>query len=82
MNGPKRRNQSVGGSPRRAVSGLDSQRVAMVNAVVERRGRVKLADADVFAASVGGVCKRVESRRGKATANVCAGVAHAVASQW
>ena len=44
-----------GGSPRRAVSGLDAQRVAMVHAVVERRGRVKLADADVFAASVGGV---------------------------
>jgi DNA repair protein RadA/Sms len=37
------------------VSGLDSQRVAMVNAVVERRGGVRLADADVFAASVGGV---------------------------
>ena len=31
-----------GGSPRRAVSGLDAQRVAMVNAVVERRGGVKL----------------------------------------
>ncbi|WP_051515598.1 DNA repair protein RadA [Candidatus Blastococcus massiliensis] len=46
---------SGGGSPRRAVSGLDAQRVAMVNAVVERRGGVKLADADVFAASVGGV---------------------------
>src|SRR3712207_9175830 len=45
---------SGGGSPRRAVSGLDSQRVAMVNAVVERRGGVRLADADVFAASVGG----------------------------
>jgi DNA repair protein RadA/Sms len=44
-----------GGTPRRAVSGLDSQRVAMVNAVVERRGGVRLADADVFAASVGGV---------------------------
>ena len=44
-----------GGSPRRAVSGLDAQRVAMVNAVVERRGGVKLAHADVFAASVGGV---------------------------
>ncbi len=44
-----------GGSPRRAVSGLDAQRVAMVNAVVERRGGVKLGDADVFAASVGGV---------------------------
>jgi DNA repair protein RadA/Sms len=27
----------------------------MVNAVVERRGGVRLADADVFAASVGGV---------------------------
>jgi DNA repair protein RadA/Sms len=46
---------SGGGSPRRAVSGLDAQRVAMVNAVVERRGGVKLADADVFTASVGGV---------------------------
>jgi DNA repair protein RadA/Sms len=46
---------SGGGSPRRAVSGLDAQRVAMVNAVVERRGGVRLADADVFAASVGGV---------------------------
>jgi DNA repair protein RadA/Sms len=44
-----------GGSPRRAVSGLGAQRVAMVNAVVERRGGVKLAHADVFAASVGGV---------------------------
>jgi DNA repair protein RadA/Sms len=44
-----------GGTPRRAVSGLDPQRVAMVNAVVERRGGVKLADADVFTASVGGV---------------------------
>ncbi|MGY1812940.1 DNA repair protein RadA [Blastococcus sp. SYSU D00820] len=44
-----------GGSPRRAVSGLDPQRVAMVNAVVERRGGIRLADADVFAASVGGV---------------------------
>jgi DNA repair protein RadA/Sms len=44
-----------GGSPRRAVSGLDPARVAMVNAVVERRGGVRLADADVFAASVGGV---------------------------
>jgi DNA repair protein RadA/Sms len=46
---------SGGGNPRRAVSGLDSQRVAMVNAVVERRGGVKLGESDVFAASVGGV---------------------------
>jgi DNA repair protein RadA/Sms len=42
-------------TPRRAVSGLDSARVAMVLAVVERRGRVRLADRDVFAATVGGV---------------------------
>ncbi len=42
-------------TPRRAVSGLDSARVAMVLAVVERRGRIRLADRDVFAATVGGV---------------------------
>ncbi|MCV2489700.1 DNA repair protein RadA [Geodermatophilus sp. YIM 151500] len=47
--------RAAGGSPRRAVSGLDPARVAMVNAVVERRGGVQLAEADVFAASVGGV---------------------------
>jgi DNA repair protein RadA/Sms len=41
-------------SPRRAVSGLDSARVAMVLAVVERRGGVKLATNDVFSATVGG----------------------------
>ena len=37
------------------MSGLDSPRVAMVQAVVERHGGVKLADLDLFAASVGGV---------------------------
>src|ERR671917_25378 len=42
-------------TPRRAVSGLDSARVAMVLAVLERRGRVKLGDDDVFSATVGGV---------------------------
>ncbi|MDP9407783.1 MAG: DNA repair protein RadA [Actinomycetota bacterium] len=42
------------GSPRRAVSGLDSSRVAMVLAVVERHGRVRLGDRDVYAATVGG----------------------------
>jgi DNA repair protein RadA/Sms len=42
-------------TPRRAVSGLDSARVAMVLAVVERRGRIRLGDRDVFAATVGGV---------------------------
>jgi DNA repair protein RadA/Sms len=42
-------------TPRRAVSGLDSARVAMVLAVLERRGRVRLGDRDVFSATVGGV---------------------------
>ncbi|CAN5288984.1 DNA repair protein RadA [soil metagenome] len=42
-------------SPRRAVSGLDSARVAMVLAVLERRCKVKLNEFDVFAATVGGM---------------------------
>src|SRR2546423_3232504 len=42
-------------NPRRAVSGLDSARVAMVLAVIERRGGVKLAGSDVYTATVGGM---------------------------
>jgi DNA repair protein RadA/Sms len=42
-------------TPRRATSGLDSSRVAMVLAVLERRGGVRLGTADVYAATVGGV---------------------------
>lgn len=42
-------------SPRRAVSGLDAARVAMVLAVLERRGGVKVSDAEVYAATVGGM---------------------------
>ena len=42
-------------SPRRAVSGLDSSRVAMVLAVLERRARVRLVDAEVYTATVGGM---------------------------
>lgn len=41
--------------PRRAVSGLDAARVAMILAVVERRARVRFGRADVYAATVGGV---------------------------
>ncbi len=41
--------------PRRAVSGLDSARVAMVLAIVERRGSVRIAGNDVYAATVGGM---------------------------
>jgi DNA repair protein RadA/Sms len=42
-------------TPRRATSGLDSQRVAMLIAVVERRLGRKLSDREVYTATVGGV---------------------------
>lgn len=42
-------------NPRRAVSGLDSARVAMVVAVMTRRARLALAGHDVYVATVGGV---------------------------
>src|SRR5207302_3631704 len=41
--------------PRRATSGLDAARVAMVLAVVERRGGQKVGDKEVYASTVGGV---------------------------
>ncbi|GAA3828974.1 MULTISPECIES: DNA repair protein RadA [Amycolatopsis] len=41
--------------PRRAVSGLDSARVAMILAVLEKRGGIKLGDRDVYSATVGGM---------------------------
>jgi len=40
--------------PRRVVSGLDSARVTMMLAVLQRRAHVKIGRSDVFAASVGG----------------------------
>jgi DNA repair protein RadA/Sms len=43
------------GTPRRAVSGLDSSRVAMALAVLERRGQIRLGNSDVFTATVGGM---------------------------
>ncbi len=42
------------GSPRRATSGLDSSRIAMILAVLERRGGFRLIDREVYAATVGG----------------------------
>lgn len=47
--------QSAMPQPRRAVSGLDSSRVAMVLAVLEKRGGLKLGDKDVYTATVGGM---------------------------
>ncbi|MDI1465120.1 DNA repair protein RadA [Catellatospora sp. KI3] len=47
---------TMAGSPRRTVSGLDSARLAMVLAVLERRTeRMSLHDKEVFAATVGGI---------------------------
>jgi DNA repair protein RadA/Sms len=46
----------VAGSPRRTVSGLDSSRIAMVLAVLQRRTQgLHLHDKEVFAATVGGI---------------------------
>ncbi|MBP2365352.1 DNA repair protein RadA/Sms [Pseudonocardia parietis] len=42
-------------SPRRAVTGLDASRVPMLLAVIERRGGLKLHDAEVYTATVGGM---------------------------
>jgi DNA repair protein RadA/Sms len=42
------------GAPRRATAGLDSARVAMVLAVLEKRAGIRLAQSEVYAATVGG----------------------------
>ena len=40
--------------PRRTMHGVDSGRLAMVLAVLERRARVRLHDSDVYVSTVGG----------------------------
>lgn len=42
-------------TPRRATSGLESSRVGMVLAVLEKRGRIQFGERDVYAATVGGM---------------------------
>ncbi|WP_353987224.1 DNA repair protein RadA [Ruicaihuangia caeni] len=41
--------------PRRVVNGVDSSRVAMLLAVLERRAGLKLSNADVYVSTVGGI---------------------------
>jgi DNA repair protein RadA/Sms len=41
--------------PRRVVNGVDSSRVAMLLAVLERRAGIRLGDADVYVSTVGGI---------------------------
>ena len=62
-------------TPRRAVSGLDSSRLAMVLAVLERRVRVRVHDREVFAATVAGM------RVGEPAADLAIALAVASAAQ-
>jgi DNA repair protein RadA/Sms len=43
------------GAAKRKVSGLDPNRLAMLIAVLEKRGGLRLADQDVFVGSIGGI---------------------------
>lgn len=43
------------GSAKRKASGVDANRLAMLIAVLEKRGGLRLADQDVFTSSVGGM---------------------------
>ena len=64
-------------NPRRATSGLDTSRVSMVLAVLERRAGVRLASMDTYTATVGGV-KLVEPAADLAVAIAVASAAHDV----
>lgn len=44
-----------GGSPRRAVSGIDNARAAMITAVLEKHARLNIAVNDIYLSTVGGM---------------------------
>ena len=46
---------SASGSPRRAVSGIDSSRAAMITAVLEKRARLPVGANDIYLSTVGGM---------------------------
>jgi len=46
---------ATGPNPRRIVHGVDSSRVAMVLAVLEKRANIKVSGLDVYVSTVGGV---------------------------
>ena len=46
---------STGGSPRRAVSGIDHARAAMITAVLEKHAGLPIAAKDVYLSTVGGM---------------------------
>jgi DNA repair protein RadA/Sms len=64
--------------PRRVVSGLDASRFAMILAVLQRRGKVRVHDKEVFAATVGGI-RVVEPAADLAVGLAVASVFHEVA---
>jgi DNA repair protein RadA/Sms len=41
--------------PRRVVNGVDSSRVAMLLAVLEKRAHLKVSESDVYVSTVGGI---------------------------
>ncbi len=43
------------GNPRRAVSGIDSARAAMITAVLEKRARLNVGQNDIYLSTVGGM---------------------------
>jgi DNA repair protein RadA/Sms len=63
-------------SPRRAVSGIDSQRLAMLLAVLQRRVGVAVHACDVYAATVGGASLRGPSSDLAVTVAVASAVAN------
>ncbi len=44
-----------GGSPRRAVSGIDHSRAAMITAVLEKHAKVNVGSNDIYLSTVGGM---------------------------
>jgi DNA repair protein RadA/Sms len=63
---------SVLGAAKRRASGLDANRLAMLIAVLEKHGGMRLADQDVFAQAAGGI-RIVEPAADLATALAIAG---------
>lgn len=45
----------VGGSPRRAVSGIDHARAAMITAVLDKHAELPIAAGDIYLSTVGGM---------------------------
>ncbi len=45
----------AGGSPRRAVSGIDQSRAAMITAVLEKHGKLPVGANDIYLSTVGGM---------------------------